>query len=416
MGADGAVESRLHAQLASMATDLGDVAEAGRRAARAMATARAVGDPRALLDDPIGAVLGHECRITAGYLLGRSDVVDEATTALTEVADRTRLPLARWHVLRVRAARATFEGRFEAALAVNAEALELALASGDTTAAGMSGALLSHVTLMRGEATRGDPDLIETFTRVPMPLIQVALARHHLLVGDRSAAQAMYEQVRPLLDRPPRDYRWGGVLVQLADLVEAFDDPVAAALLARELHPYTRWPGAAGTATAYFRGNVGQQYGVALAVAGRPAEARAALADAIRHNIALGGRPHVVLSRLDLAGLLLRTAPEAAAEATLLARDAAAEAARLGMPGPLARAQALLSRAEAAAAARDNDPLSRREREVADLVVRALSNREIAERLVLSERTVESHVRSILGKLGCGNRTELVVRLGPPER
>jgi DNA-binding NarL/FixJ family response regulator len=55
--------------------------------------------------------------------------------------------------------------------------------------------------------------------------------------------------------------------------------------------------------------------------------------------------------------------------------------------------------------------LTRREREVADLVVRALSNRQIADRLVLSERTVESHVRSILAKLGLANRTELTVHL-----
>jgi DNA-binding NarL/FixJ family response regulator len=75
------------------------------------------------------------------------------------------------------------------------------------------------------------------------------------------------------------------------------------------------------------------------------------------------------------------------------------------MPGPLRRADALL--AALTAAARAADPLSAREREVAGLVAQALSNRQIAERLVLSERTVESHVRSILGKLGFTTRTEI---------
>ena len=66
-----------------------------------------------------------------------------------------------------------------------------------------------------------------------------------------------------------------------------------------------------------------------------------------------------------------------------------------------------------AAARRDADPLSEREREVRDLVVRALSNRDIAAELVLSERTVESHVRSILAKSGVANRAELIALRAP---
>lgn len=47
-----------------------------------------------------------------------------------------------------------------------------------------------------------------------------------------------------------------------------------------------------------------------------------------------------------------------------------------------------------------NDPLSRREREVAVLVARGLTNKEIAGRLFISERTAEGHVEQIRGKLG----------------
>jgi DNA-binding NarL/FixJ family response regulator len=54
--------------------------------------------------------------------------------------------------------------------------------------------------------------------------------------------------------------------------------------------------------------------------------------------------------------------------------------------------------------------LSPREREIVGLVLMAHTNKEIAARLVLSERTVETHVRSILAKLGCANRTELLAR------
>jgi len=51
--------------------------------------------------------------------------------------------------------------------------------------------------------------------------------------------------------------------------------------------------------------------------------------------------------------------------------------------------------------------LTRREREIADLVAEGLTNREIAERLVLARRTAEAHVAHILGKLGFTSRTQL---------
>ena len=53
--------------------------------------------------------------------------------------------------------------------------------------------------------------------------------------------------------------------------------------------------------------------------------------------------------------------------------------------------------------------LTRRERQVADLVADGLTNREIASRLVLSERTAQNHVQHILDKLELPNRSQIAV-------
>ena len=54
--------------------------------------------------------------------------------------------------------------------------------------------------------------------------------------------------------------------------------------------------------------------------------------------------------------------------------------------------------------------LTRRESEVAELVARGMTNREIAARLYISTRTVETHVDHILTKLDLSTRTQLVAR------
>ena len=55
--------------------------------------------------------------------------------------------------------------------------------------------------------------------------------------------------------------------------------------------------------------------------------------------------------------------------------------------------------------------LTPRERTVADMAARGMTNRQIAARLVLGESTVKSHVHSILRKLDVGRRDQIV--LGP---
>ena len=54
-------------------------------------------------------------------------------------------------------------------------------------------------------------------------------------------------------------------------------------------------------------------------------------------------------------------------------------------------------------------PISEREREVLIGVARGLSNSELASELFIGEATIKSHVSSLLNKLGCRDRVQLVV-------
>jgi two-component system, NarL family, response regulator YdfI len=54
------------------------------------------------------------------------------------------------------------------------------------------------------------------------------------------------------------------------------------------------------------------------------------------------------------------------------------------------------------------EPLTRREREVLQMLAAGLANKEIAARLNISDHTVKFHVAAILGKLGAATRTEAV--------
>jgi len=71
------------------------------------------------------------------------------------------------------------------------------------------------------------------------------------------------------------------------------------------------------------------------------------------------------------------------------------------------RRMAVISAASPAPADRLHTLLTSREREVAALVAQGLANREIAERLVIAERTAEGHVQSILNKLGFNSRVQV---------
>jgi non-specific serine/threonine protein kinase len=86
-----------------------------------------------------------------------------------------------------------------------------------------------------------------------------------------------------------------------------------------------------------------------------------------------------------------------------------------GMDMSIAEAIAVARNEAAPPAARaPSSPLTKREQEIAGLVAQGLGNREIAERLVLAKRTVDSHIEHIFNKLGFTSRAQIAAWITRP--
>ncbi len=437
-GVDKATRARLLAHSASVEADFGRFAEAGALAEEAFSVAEESGDPEALVDavrsrmkvdpdtlprperlrlgalaaelgartgQPMVSLWGHKWRIDAALEDGRMALVDDELVAVTTLARLTRLPLIRWHDLRLRSSVLAMRGDLAEARELDFEAEELADTElvDDFSAKGMSYAFRTQLMLLTGDPGdlgEGYEGLLDRAPHLPVTLVSRPLLS--LLQGKADEARVRYEQLAPLVRSPEFALHATGALPNLVPLVEAFGDVEMAAYLLRRLDEVR--PIVSGGAGVFCTGSTLEQPARLNAVLGRNDEAARLFEQAIAINTAIGARPAVAWARLWLAEAL--AAQGAFVRAQGIAREASDEFRRLAIPGPLARASALLDRIRAGR--RAADPLTGREREIVALLADALSNRKIAELLVLSERTVESHVRSILAKLGLANRTEVV--------
>jgi len=152
----------------------------------------------------------------------------------------------------------------------------------------------------------------------------------------------------------------------------------------------------------------------ALALAtGHPLRAAVLAAESADAFASIGARIEVAFTR-RLQGRALADAGDRDAAIPVL-REAEAEldacgsarerdAARRDLRKLGARAEV---RGPAAGADSGVDALTKREREIADLVADRRTNREIAAQLFLSEKTIESHLRNVFVKLGASSRVEV---------
>jgi DNA-binding CsgD family transcriptional regulator len=162
--------------------------------------------------------------------------------------------------------------------------------------------------------------------------------------------------------------------------------------------------------------NVARFLGRAAVLCGEPDAARIHYARALEWTTAIRYRPEVALTRLDLAELLLPSYPSEQAEARKHIEFAIKEFEAMHMQPSLERAlklqQLTASSGVDKTVARFEyllpaESLTPREQEVATLIARGLSNREIAEALIITEGTAAVHVKHILSKLGFKSRSQL---------
>jgi DNA-binding NarL/FixJ family response regulator len=433
-GLDAAVRARLLAQRAVALCESGRLEEALPDSERAMELAGRSGDPGLLaavlparhlalagpdwtmdrlalagqalglagsLAAPIQELSAHVWRIDAFWELGDIASVDAEIARLAELAHALRTPFATWHLRRCQAARALIVGRYEQAATLSEEAT-----------AGLPPenfmAQLLHLVLMSAiDADRGESTWIDSHRSMleakPSAITWSTLSWCFLSAGRRDAALAYYEQARGSLRRVPRDTRWMPTMVFLSDVSSQFGDHETAEICYRELLPFGDRFSAGGGGSVVCQGSVALFLGMAAMTLGHFDDSEDHLRHAIQRNTAAGARPWAARAELAMAELLRRQG-RARGQALNLAQRAARTASTLGMRVLQARAKAVINDLTAA---KGPVLLSRREREVAVLVARGLTNREIARTLVLSERTAENHVQHILAKLGFGSRAQI---------
>src|SRR5215211_2766801 len=389
LGLDAALIAR---QLVRSGPD--DVGELGELADQMLAVSASTG--RADLE-----MWGRLWRIDTHWYAGRLSAIASETAGLQRCAERADGPYARWHLLSTRGMLALARAEFDDGQRIFGEAVELLTRIDHPAVHGASvafGLLLGHhrghsVKLLDASAWDFGADVRwDLFSR---------LARAFVVVDD-----GQLDEAAALYNRCGDPANWaipsGGRLVALAIAARvatslgALDD---VAKLGKWLVPYRGRFVAAGGGSGNFLGPVDLALGRCSASLGHYDAARRDLEAAGTMCRTVGAPGFGVEADTELAAVHASVGDNAAA--ALVARRAQPMARTLGMT-PWADGLATFAGRDA-----HIDPLTARERQIASLVAAGLSNRAIADRLVISDRTAQNHVQHILGKLGFTNRAQI---------
>ena len=302
-------------------------------------------------------------RLDALAQFGRRIKLNTDFIELVGIIRRLDSPQWRWRVATIRSALALLDDDIDDVPPLTAEAARLGAKAGVEEAAFIDLIVRSDLALRTGEGLPGiEEEVRHALTDAPF-LAQGWRAGILIALGRIDDALEIWHALAPHVDEVPLTaMEWLLAATTHAELsIVAHDRPTATHLY-EMLSPHGHLH-VMPTVMAPYSGPVALYLGDLAAFLGRSASAR------VHYEAALS-------SSQDM-------------HAPAFSRRAREAIARLGEPKP---PRSPLS------------PLSLREAEVAELVGAGMTNREVARRLFLSERTVENHVSSILHRLGLPNR------------
>jgi DNA-binding CsgD family transcriptional regulator len=364
---------------------------------------------------PASRMSAHSWRIDAAFVRGDLARVSAEVEQLAWCAAEIGGPTARWMLLRYRAALAQARGDFAAAKE-HAESAFAAIAPvRHPSALPVRLQLLGAVNHHTGDDLAG---LITVRDAGPGSAVTPGHAYRAMdflgpalllaEAGQIDGAAAKFRAIGPVETwQTPPSYRIPLYALGVVVGIRVGDADAIRALLGR-LDPYRGQHVAAGTEVTSYLGPVELYLGKAARYLGAVDDAIDALDAAVRITEANGAAGFLVEARYELAAALAgRDRAEDSSRARQIVAIAAAAAEELGMV-PF---QAALRQVAASLDGRGTGGslLTARESDVAALVARGLTNRQIAAQLYISERTAQNHVQHILTKLGFNSRSQIAV-------
>jgi len=356
----------------------------------------------------LAAQLAH---IDVAFERGNIREVATRLQSARAAGDRVGGLVALFSVLHTQAALAQATGRFAEAKSVIREAFR-SMEAGDVEARFHTRAAVLG---MIGRHTRPDDEALRAAGYVDAPagvnenpgVIVLASYAATLVSADRlDDARTVYESAGP-------SDQWR-VAPHVQLLVPALGIAAARALgktgdverFAADLAPYPDHHVVSGIGAIAYGGPVELWLGMAARHLGDLELAVERLSSAQATATSNGAQGYEVEAATELAeALAARASADDADRAFRTAASALPKARELGMEPFVSRLERLTGIAVAPA----RTPLTARQLEVAELVAAGMTNRDIAERLTLSERTAENHVQHIMLRLGVANRSGIAV-------